>query len=1448
MGVTNKLLQEITEAAAKGLERKAVEVAARDPVLPPPLPRAKPYTDEQLRSFAERMAPQVNGEFVRLDPTTSKNPADLSYKVWKRQQELQHTIVPTREVQSTVPYDPAKWEGHVLSSIVGDPTIGDKEIIDINGKKLVVPSKQEAGSLYGLGEPKDAWASTKNAAKTIQGRIIDTSNIYNAPVLGVYTKGGSGSYSYAHHINDALLKNIYSNLDQMTPKQIQAFNTLIRNHTPEFAGIENLEASLNQFKTNPELRKKFYAEAIKPTNSATMNIPNGSDVVHAALEPDLRYLESGATGHSIMQLDPSQTTLQPATHTTYTNRIPRLENTPVMQSSTPIPYQLQYPDQMQAIMNNPRQAPQPFGTISMGGASQINDAQHVDQISKYLQFMKELTGRAKGGSIHMGAGGSLAEAIVKGVEESAGKAVAPKVNRIDMHFKDVTKRVPELSKGFQQLTTGEITPAGYEALVNQYKPVTPFSFVPKPATPEEAIGALKENQKGLYGVPSQILQEGHPVGLRLDIPAYTNKGVWVPTIHEQISGHGAGPLIGHESVAHVTDPTFGMSQKAAASIAGGNPKGTIATIKGNWKPTTPDETVAKATEIMNDPEWIQVGMDPERHSHFYDRATMEPVVAGKEAIQVGPAVFVKNPTYGKKEDFLYKDGGRAYAQGGGVHMADGGSNMQQNAVDPITAYFMQNINPTNLDMMPSPSSSYIPQKITPSPSQATFNKVSGISPVTNIIKEVTGGIQNGVQNQLPTDIQNAYKNGPQSISDIGIRAANSLAGFPMDIANSLGYGNPSSPYNNNVVPSQSQLNYNMPAKKPAPLTTEAFNEATMPLQSGNSYPALETAAASIGPGIAEDVGSIGKTAVKKGANFLGQELVNAKGANRNLIGKYLNAIDPELNIIKPQGGMLVSGETELERELRHIKKDEGVVGRYVEPENMINVNDSLKDKRAVALNNWIDTKVKKYIRNQAGTENDPIFKAIESGVQYNFDPAMGDTKYMTQVKRAKAGFPEEGSATTDLGKEWQYKVDSIFKPHTAEDIKEIYRNPNINEKQKQSRLRIEHDLPIYDEKDYDALKLINEIPDKNVYTIGGTNIARKLGLDHVADVLHEDLTSGRLQPEQLNQMSIEKAVRRAADYDAQKAREMTKAHATSVEGMPIPKQYDDGFKWVELKHPTESEKTKGALKSEGEMMGHCVGSYCPQVESGHTKIYSLRGPDNKSHVTIEATKKNHLNDWLDANKEEIEKDPLLKQMSYYDADEKYPGMYSEEEVQQAYIAEITKMLKRKGAPVHEAPNSWIDIEQVKGKQNKRPDDKYQKYVTDFIKNNPTGHEIADIHELNNTNLHDVQSMIAEGVMPKKLHMHPIVDKAVGIDQPHLAARMNDPRFSNEITDEKFNLFKNIGRDLANKGQYYVDDEDILNAIKTKYLPIKKAKGGPIDLEKEYRLANVIDFNSRRRYG
>jgi hypothetical protein len=253
-------------------------------------------------------------------------------------------------------------------------------------------------------------------------------------------------------------------------------------------------------------------------------------------------------------------------------------------------------------------------------------------------------------------GGAVKKAV-KDAVEGVVDGLKPMVDRINMHFKDVTKRVPELQEGAQKIQADELSRAEYEKLVKKYKPVKPYEFVPKPATREDAINALTADKRDLYGTPSGMLQAGDPVGLRLDIPAYSDHGVWVPAVHRQAAGFGAGDRVGYESVAGVMNPTFGMSEKAALSIAAGKPKGTIATIKGNWNPMDEATAMARAQEYLDHPEWAQVGMDPERHGYFYDRRTMKPITAAEEAIQIGPLVLARKPQYGNKKDFKYAGGG-----------------------------------------------------------------------------------------------------------------------------------------------------------------------------------------------------------------------------------------------------------------------------------------------------------------------------------------------------------------------------------------------------------------------------------------------------------------------------------------------------------------------------------------------------------------------------------------------------------------------------------------------------------------------------------------------------------------------------------------------------------------------------------------------------------------------
>lgn len=165
--------------------------------------------------------------------------------------------------------------------------------------------------------------------------------------------------------------------------------------------------------------------------------------------------------------------------------------------------------------------------------------------------------------------------------------------------------------------------------------------------------ALKKGQQGRVGQGSQFV--GEDVGMRLDIPAYTNHGTWVPTMHNP-----AGKPIAHEAAAQISDVVFTQpgdtaERKAARVGTGEVSKSPFAQMNGTLQSVDPDQLAARAAEVINDPEWTQVGYDPRRHTFFYDRATQQPVLSADEVIQVGPLVLAKNVQFGAGQSFLFQD-------------------------------------------------------------------------------------------------------------------------------------------------------------------------------------------------------------------------------------------------------------------------------------------------------------------------------------------------------------------------------------------------------------------------------------------------------------------------------------------------------------------------------------------------------------------------------------------------------------------------------------------------------------------------------------------------------------------------------------------------------------------------------------------------------------------------
>jgi hypothetical protein len=380
-------------------------IAKKQKAVPPPLERARPKTKEEINAIAERIAPQFTGEFVRGKKGTT-SVAGKSRKQWDMEQEYEHDIRDIKDLPPVTPVDLARHKGSVQLSLPGDYTISDKDIYSIAGRQLREPSRQYGGPRFGLGQDDAGWASGFAPAAGFQRRAIEASRQYgDVPVLGNYMMMGPEGMNYALHFSDALLKSI--DPTRMTADQIDTINQAIRFGTPkkhfyDFVGIEHPEEAYMQMAEDPKLRKHFNALMQQPTMTEALDLPSGMAARHAVTEPALRDLERGMTGHSIIELDPSQTALRPSEHPTYKYDIPGkfLGEAEVMS-----PYELTFPDVVQSIRANPKQAKSEFGTLQMGGGKQIIDQQLIDEIEQYRRRIKQLTGKKKGGL----AGGGPAE-------------------------------------------------------------------------------------------------------------------------------------------------------------------------------------------------------------------------------------------------------------------------------------------------------------------------------------------------------------------------------------------------------------------------------------------------------------------------------------------------------------------------------------------------------------------------------------------------------------------------------------------------------------------------------------------------------------------------------------------------------------------------------------------------------------------------------------------------------------------------------------------------------------------------------------------------------------------------------------------------------------------------------------------------------------------------------
>lgn len=228
----------------------------------------------------------------------------------------------------------------------------------------------------------------------------------------------------------------------------------------------------------------------------------------------------------------------------------------------------------------------------------------------------------------------------------------------------------------------EITAKEYREAADAFRPIRTVQDVPEPATTTELVSALgKKSEKGVLGVNRNI-PDGDRITARLDINAYTDYDVWIPTLTHPDKKTMYSPTVVLRDVSfiHPDDKAVDM----ALNVATGKAKAPFAVMEGNYQSMPDSDAFEYAKEVFDDASWTQVGYDPTRRGFFYDRKTGQPVLNAEEVVQVGHLVLAKNAVKGNADDFTFNEGGVVPMKEQMEMFNEGGLKDEGGTVDPVS--------------------------------------------------------------------------------------------------------------------------------------------------------------------------------------------------------------------------------------------------------------------------------------------------------------------------------------------------------------------------------------------------------------------------------------------------------------------------------------------------------------------------------------------------------------------------------------------------------------------------------------------------------------------------------------------------------------------------------------------------------------------------------------------
>jgi hypothetical protein len=299
-----------------------------------------------------------------------------------------------------------------------------------------------------------------------------------------------------------------------------------------------------------------------------------------------------------------------------------------------------------------------------------------------------------------------------------------------------------------------------------------------------------------------------------------------------------------------------------------------------------------------------------------------------------------------------------------------------------------------------------------------------------------------------------------------------------------------------------------------------------------------------------------------------------------------------------------------------------------------------------AVDAWLSSAMRKYFANEMGTPEDPIRLAHKQRKDVEYNPNRGMLDYETFQKNYDAG--DGYTSTTERLNDRRAANSNRF------EATELYRNefmgredpigPDVPKmfKPEQTAAKENSGEAIYEDmadrvimprstasvrEDYSAMGeappnwLVKKRDEDIMYDVdqyspkSSDRIAEdfeRAGLPRLVDIMVDELRQGKITPERVKPVTVkqlaDKQFSRAINEPEQVSKQVTQ------ESPPYPgtEVYKDGSKWVEIPPGYKN------VAAEGDIMGHCVGTYCTYIEKGQKKIISLRDAKGMPQITIDA--------------------------------------------------------------------------------------------------------------------------------------------------------------------------------------------------------------------------------------